>query len=419
MKAQDKGGPGKTQQTSWLKRLPQASTPAALGGLLSLAAQGLLALFLLGLFDAAAVGIFSTLSQIAFGWATLALAQSHMSVLANHGRPATQVARHAWRQSLWRLLGISPVVLGLLFWSQPGASLPFAASLAWATGLALTQMTWFMAQSLCVRALPPLHTGLVRCVPPILAALATWAWAHWLDQRSAATLLGAALLGYASGALWFLPAWQAAPGSPGAAAAGPAQVATAHRDGDDRSTRLKLIHTLVDMSTSTLLAVQWTRLHGAAEAAYLLMLLRIFGFIPGLVHTAWSQILLGSAQTRQQASGRVALLATLLVAVTAVLLQLALHYGWLGASWQGMSAYLLPLCLWQMCACANAAHFHLAFLSGRARAYSLQCIGINGTLIALLLLLPGWSASPLVQLHALAVCMCLSLGAQLVYLRRA
>ena len=67
-----------------LQNLPRATAPAALGSLVSLAAQGVFALFLLKLFDAQAVGIFSVASQIAFCWATLALAQSPVSLLANH-----------------------------------------------------------------------------------------------------------------------------------------------------------------------------------------------------------------------------------------------------------------------------------------------------------------------------------------------
>ena len=80
------------------------AAPAALGSLVALAAQALMALFLLHLFEPTAVGVFSLVAQTAFGWATLALAQSPLSLLANQHLGAVPATRQAWRASLRRWL---------------------------------------------------------------------------------------------------------------------------------------------------------------------------------------------------------------------------------------------------------------------------------------------------------------------------
>ena len=85
-----------------LQSLPRATGPAALGSLVSLAAQGFLALVLFQLFSPEEVGVFSATSQLAFFWASLALAQSPLSLLAERHQEPRAAARRAWRQSAWR-----------------------------------------------------------------------------------------------------------------------------------------------------------------------------------------------------------------------------------------------------------------------------------------------------------------------------
>jgi hypothetical protein len=166
-----------------------------------------------------------------------------------------------------------------------------------------------------------------------------------------------------------------------------------------------------------LLAVQWQALYGTAEAGLLLVLLRVFGFIPGLVHSAWAQVVMSEGEPRRSASLRMALLACGVIALMAFAIQTALQLGWLQASWQGLNAYLWPLACWQMAAAVMAAHAHLPFAHDRAVRFSWQCMGINAGLLALLgLPLLGtplglaWSA----QQHLLLVCgfMTLALLAQ-------
>ena len=84
---------------NWARHLPRATGPALLGSFASLASQALFAAFLLKLFEPAAVGVFSLVNQVAFSWATLALAQSPLSLLADRADPA-HGAKRAWRDAV-------------------------------------------------------------------------------------------------------------------------------------------------------------------------------------------------------------------------------------------------------------------------------------------------------------------------------
>ena len=118
----------------------------------------------------------------------------------------------------------------------------------------------------------------------------------------------------------------------------------------------------------------------------LLVLLRIFGFIPGLVHSAWAQVVMSEGTTQRRASLHMVALACGVILIFALAVDAALRWGWLQASWQGLGAYLWPLACWQMAACAMAAHAHLPFAHGRAVRFSWQCIAMNAVMLALLLL---------------------------------
>jgi uncharacterized membrane protein YqaE (UPF0057 family) len=361
-------------------RRSSTSLLAALGSVVSLGAQGLFAVFLLKLFDATAVGQFSVASQIAFCWATLALAQSPLSLLVNRHTPAHSAAAAAWGQSVVRLLWLSPWAALALWWSQSHATTaPAWLHLApWVVGIALLQMSWLLAQSLTLRQQASAAVAWVRLLPPVLAALLAWLGAAVLGATDSSTLLGSALLGYAAGALWMLPAL--------ATSYEPSKARDAAPPNDERSTRLKMLHTLTDVAVSGLLAVQWQALYGTADAGLLLVLLRVFGFIPGLVHSAWAQVVMSEGSAQCRASLRMAVLASAVIALMALAIQAALQLGWLQASWQGLNAYLWPLACWQMAACVMAAHAHLPFAQGRATRFSWQCIGMNAALLALLCL---------------------------------
>jgi len=370
-------------------RLPSSTLFAALGSVVSLGAQALMAVFLLKLFDATAVGRFSVVSQIAFGWATLALAQSPLSLLANRHTNGHKAAAQAWQQSAWRMLWLSPWALLALWWSQSHSTAhagDWRTLVPWAMAIAVLQMSWLLAQSLTLRMQATASVAWVRLLPPVLAALIAWLGAAALGQTDSHTLLLSALLGYGAGALWMLPALR----HDDATTDTPTDAPRQSNPGDARSTRLKLLHTLSDVAVSAFLAVQWQALYGTAEAGMLLVLLRVFGFVPGLVHSAWAQVAMGHGQAERRTSFTLAMLACAVIACIAALIALALSWGWLQASWQGLAAYLWPLALWQMAASTMAAHAHLPFAHGRAVLFSRQCMAINLALLVLLCLPLLW-----------------------------
>jgi hypothetical protein len=377
-----------------LQSLPRATAPAALGSLVSLAAQGFLALVLFRLFSPEEVGLFSATSQLAFFWASLALAQSPLSLLAERDQEPRAAARRAWRQSAWRMLWLAPVVALGAVWSGLGDA---TQVWAWATALALTQLSWLLAQSLTLRVGSRWSMGLVRMVPPVLAAAAAVLGAVLFPVRGEGlelpVLLVSACLGYLAGAFWMRLAFQPVPsaGQAFSAEAGsdlpPAQPA-APTSSDPRSARLKMLHTLTDGLAATALALSWPAHYGVQEAGWMLALLRVLSFIPALVHTAWAQVVLSSDTKVRLRPLQVAWAAAALVLGVGALAQLALTMGWLDARWQGLSAYVWPLVLWQAAACFVAAHAHLPFQKGLAAQHSWLCVGMNAGFIALCVVLP-------------------------------
>lgn len=390
------------------KALPRATAPAALGSLVSLAAQGFLALVLFKLFSPEAVGVFSVTSQIAFFWASLALAQSPLSLLANRHHEPRVAARQAWRQSVWRMLWLAPLAALGAAWS----GLENAPQVwAWAAALCLTQLSWLLAQSLSLRLGSRWAIGLVRMVPPVMAACAVVLGVWSFHDPGAQVLLGSAVLGYVVGTWWLRPAWQAK---------ATAEHDTHHTSGanppvalqsDPRSARLKMLHALVDGLAATALALSWPAHYGAQEAGWLLAVLRVLSFIPALVHTAWAQVVLGSNSAVRLRPVHVACSASALVLGVGALAQMALAMGWLDVRWQGLAGYVWPLVAWQIAACFMAAYAHWPFQKGLAVVYSWLCIIIHLGLMALCVGMP-WliDVTASQHLNVIAAYMALSLG---------
>lgn len=393
-----------------LRHLPQASGPALLGSFASLGCQALFAAFLLKLFDPAAVGVFSLLNQVAFSWATLALAQSPLSLLADRADPA-HGAKRAWRASLARMVGLLPLAAFAWYWSSPQAGF-HAGPLAWLAAIAVTQMTWAIAQSLILRTGPGTSIFLVRCVPPALAVVIAGIGAFVYSRSEATALLVAAVAGYAVGALWLYPTLSGHATTPGP---GNAESPDSH---DNRSSRLKLVHTLFDLVSSTLLAVQWTRVWGPVEAGYLLVLLRVYGFVPALVHTAWAQVLLSKGESRARSSLAIGAACSIVVVALGAVLQGSIALGWLDPRWLPLQGYIWPLAVWQVAACLFGALSHTPFLAGRAREYSVQCISVDTMLVGLLLVAPLAQVAPAEWIVVVAGCMTAALLLQAAHFWR-
>jgi hypothetical protein len=244
----------------------------------------------------------------------------------------------------------------------------------------------------------------------VLAAVGVGLGAGHADAAGSTLLLSAAFAGYLAGALWLHPLWARRVDEP--------LPNTLPATGDGRSERLKLLHTASDVLVATALAAHWAALYGAAQAGCLLVLLRVFGFVPALVSSAWAQVVLSRPQAQRPSSVLPALTGLAGVGLLALALGLALTQGWLAPSWQPLQTYLLPLALWQGAACLSAAASHRPFQHGRARAYTALCLGINAGQALLLLLPPWWGWDLPSHLWGLCVGLTLALTAQALWSAR-
>ena len=367
----------------------------ALSSAVAFALQIALALLMLRYFPPEEVGMFSVISQIGFFWTTLALAQTPLRLLANHGASVFEDARQAWSSSVKRFVWLLPVAASTVWWS----GLSFVNALLWALLLSLCQLTWMLAQSMRLRMVGAWSQAGVRILPPLMALLVSVAAVSL--QWDGPALLAAALLGYAMGAAWLFPALvrsrqaefqNASAVSVDAPLSQNTQAFTTLGSippvsSDNRSAKLRVAHTLVDAMLATAIVVIWQRAYGAQETGWMAAPLRLMGFVPAVVHMAWAQVLLALPLVEHKRVNPmwVGLGGFVCVALLGASCVFALAIGWLGENWQGVWSYLLPLVLWQGSACYVAAYSHIPFKTNKARRYSWLCMGVAGLQILALL----------------------------------
>jgi len=353
----------------------------ALSSAVAFALQIALALLMLRYFSPEEVGIFSVISQIGFFWTTLALAQTPLRLLANHGASVFDDVQHAWVSSLQRFVWLSPVA-AMAVWCS---GLSFVNALLWALLLSLCQLTWMLAQSMRLRMVGTWAQAGVRVLPPMVALLV--AAAAVLVQWSGLALLAAALLGYAVGAAWLLPAlpafWQGkfknvlSKSDENAllpAFQNPTNSVDVSISGDIRSDTLRFAHTFADALLATTIVVVWQRMYGAQETGWMTAPLRVMGFVPALVHMAWVQVHLAQPANKPFTPLWLGIGALSMVAILGGCCVIFLELGLLDERWQGVLPYLLPLALWQGSACLVAAYSHLPFIFNKSISYSYFCI---------------------------------------------
>ena len=362
---------------SWLK-LPQASRTVAIASIAAFGLQIVFALLMLRFFTPKEVGEFSVLSQIGFFWTTLALSQAPLSLLANHDLPAAQAAQQAWLASVLRAAGLFPIAALAIWFSQ----LHLWPSLLWVALLAFFQLSWMLAQSFTLRAGSEWQQTGVRVIPPLIAALTALCGALLNEKMNAAfgwngpTLVISAVLGYAIGAIWLAPALMTRTTISNDSK--PKNFVETSKQSDTRSVSLRLAHTLVDALLATAIVIVWQRLYGAEETGWMNALLRVFGFIPALVHMSWAQVMLSQGDDHHKKSsirnsiiGVISLFSVLALGGGCVL---ALQYQWLDEKWAGLGPYLIPLIAWQGAACLSAAFSYRPFQCKAASQYSLGCM---------------------------------------------
>lgn len=362
-------------------RLPRASVHVALASAASLAAQALFSLLLLQSFTPQAVGEFSVISQIAFFWSIMALAQSPLSLLADIRLPATRALRDALRCSLMRLALLLPLAaVGVAL----SGHADMARATAWAMLLALLQLCWSLAQPFTLRVATARSIALGRALPPVVALVLAALVGAWLPHAGADALTLAAASGYAVGALWLLPARRAIASQTREVEVPNVDAPPRPEQGDDRGTTLRLAHTAMDALAGTAILLVWQRSHGAAEAGHLAVLLRVLGFVPAVIYAAWAQVLLAQGTTGHEQALKAGLVGAALSAAMGLACALAIRMEWLQPAWAGLMPYLAPLVLWQACACLLAAYSHRPFQRGRASAYSYAAMGFDGLQIIVL-----------------------------------
>jgi uncharacterized membrane protein YqaE (UPF0057 family) len=412
--------------------ISSTSRVVALSSAVAFATQVAFALLMLRWFTPQEVGEFSVISQIGFFWMTLALAQAPLGMLANQHLPAHTAAQQVWRASVLRGVGLLPVAALAVWFSQ----LAMWPALLWASLLAFCQMGWMLAQSFTLRAGSAWQQAAVRVLPPLTAAASalTAALLGASVGWSGPTLVASALLGYALGAAWLVPALRervvhlhgTSPSSASAAtatsdstestdAAYTAQP-THGQQSDSRSATLRMSHTLVDALLATAIIVVWQRLYGAEETGWMSALLRVLGFLPAVVHMAWAQVSLAQGKHSHPDNTHMAnpwwlgLGAFAIVILLGLSCAVALYLGWLDPRWGGVWPYIAPLVLWQGSACLSAAFSHRPFQTQSAHAYSWACMAV-GALQSAVLLAPLGLAQPIsAEQHIAAFGLVSSLG---------
>ncbi len=378
------------------------SRVVALSSAVAFTTQVAFALLMLRLFTPQEVGEFSVISQIGFFWMTLALAQAPLGLLANQHLPAHIAAQRAWRASALRGVGLLPVAALAVWFSQ----LSMWPALLWALLLAFCQMGWMLAQSFTLRVGSAWQQAAVRVLPPVTAAT-TALTAALLGASigwNGPSLVLSALLGYAVGAAWLVPALRVygANSSNASPAASPQQ-------SDPRSAKLRMAHTLVDALLATAIIVVWQRLYGAEETGWMSALLRVLGFLPAVVHMAWAQVALARGHQNKN-PWWLGLGAFACVIALGVSCAVALYLEWLDPRWSGVWPYIAQLARWQGRACLSAAFRPRPFQTQSTIAYSWACI-VLGLLQATALLAPMGFAQPIdAQQHMAAFAFVSSLG---------
>ena len=263
-------------------------------------------------------------------------------------------------------------------------------------------------QQAAVRVLPPITAATAAFTVALLGASLGW---------SSPTLVLSALLGYAVGAAWLVPALRVHElhSANTASSTGTDQTQTPQQS-DTRSATLRMAHTLVDALLATAIIVVWQRLYGAEETGWMSALLRVLGFLPAVVHMAWAQVALAQGQQHHKAHTAWAspwwlgLGAFACVIVLGLSCAVALYQEWLNPRWSGVWAYIAPLVLWQGSACLSAAFSHRPFQTQSANAYSWACMAL-GVLQAGVLFAPmGFAQAMDAQQHMAAFALVSSLG---------
>jgi uncharacterized membrane protein YqaE (UPF0057 family) len=365
---------------------------------LSFSFQVGLALLLFRHYSPKEVGTFSIISQIGFFLTTLALAQAPLHLLANRSDSAINDAKLAWISCVKRFVLLLPAVALAIWW----CGLPFAYAMLWTLLLSLCQLTWMLAQSMYLRLEWIWANAGVRVLPPLTALLTAGA-AAFMQWKESSALLSAALLGYAIGAAWLFPVLDVyrienrrARRNLNIYASSDTPEVLSNVDGCS-SASLRLVHTLIDALLATTIVVVWQRLYGTQETGWMSATLRVMGFIPAVVHMAWTQVAIMRPKYTSPNPLWTGLCGFAFVAILGFGCAISVKMNWIEQHWSGILPYLLPMAVWQGSACLVASYSYKSFHTNKTSAYSKICI-IQSMIQFLALLIPFCSI-PLTSLE--------------------
>jgi len=357
----------------------------ALSSAVAFALQIALALMMLRYFSPEEVGTFSSISQIAFFWATLALSQAPLRLLANHGVCVFEDSRLAWYSSIKRFIWLLPIAVSAIWLS----GIPIISTLIWVLFLSFSQLSWILAQSMRIRMSSAWAQVGVRILPPLVALLA--ASVAIFIQCNAHVLLSAALLGYVAGAFWLLQAFLHTQRDnhidhiPIVDSLVPSVVGSSTFL-DDRPDFLRTVHTFFDLLLATAILLVWQRIYGAQETGWMSAPLRLMGFVPALIHASWAQVILAKPKYKTTHPLWIGGSGFAVVAILVLACAVTLNMQWLGQDWQGVGPYLFSLVLWQGSSCLLAACSFVPFKTQSAKRFSYICIFVVGLQISVLLM---------------------------------
>lgn len=349
--------------------------------------QGVFALFMLHLFSPSEIGEFSVISQISAFWMVIALAQTPWRMLTNKDSSTNQSAINSWVESLYRALFLYPVIFIALYYSE----LSFWPSILWASLITFFQITWLLTQSYILQSGTEIQQALVRILPPLSALLLSAFGAYFGDEIGwkGPTLISAGIIGYAIGAFWFI------------------KVFTDHKykeeiyssvrsptfNDDNRNTTLRMLHSFTDALLLTLITTTWHRLYGTIETGLLMAILRVVSFLPVLVWSAWTQILI-TRPTHHSiikvcnfniTPWSVGVVATGCICLIGATCAVAVNESFLNENWHGILPYIIPVSIWQATVCFSSAFSHRPFQTQKSTPYSWICIFLNSIQILALI----------------------------------
>jgi hypothetical protein len=143
---------------------------------------------------------------------------------------------------------------------------------------------------------------------------------------------------------------------------------------DDRTDIVRIAHTVADSVIGVAFIVSWQLLFGVEETGCMAALLRLLGFVPAVINTAWIQVNLAKTIYIDHNSKYIAIGGLIIIVLLGSFCALAIEYEWLGKKWGGIINYILPMIIWQGSTCIATANMHKIYSTGKIHIYSKLCI---------------------------------------------